>query len=171
MPKRKFLRRLYTTWDEFTADLGFIMSQRPLMRRAFRDLVTPDFRERLMLVVTQVNGCRYCEYGHLWAARQAGVPQEQLDALISGLIPDSAPPEEITALLYARHWAERNTHPNLAVVAEFESTYGAERAAAIHLLLRMIRVGNLLGNLGDYLLYRITFGLAGLRHNEQRYAA
>lgn len=170
MSKRTFLRRLYASWDEFAADLRFILSQRPLMRRAFRELIAPDFRERLMLVVTEVNGCRYCEYGHLWAARQAGVPPEQLDALLAGLIPDSAPPEETVALLYARHWAERNTHPDPAAVTELESTYGVERAAAIHLLLRMIRVGNLLGNLGDYLLYRITFGLAGLRPDEHRYA-
>ncbi len=171
MPKQKFLRRLYANLDEFAADFGFIVANRPLIRRAMRELVAPDFRERLMLVVTQVNGCRYCEYGHVWAARQVGVPQNQLDALMSGLIPESAPQEEITALLYARHWAERNTHPDPAAVTQFESTYGTERAAAIHLLMRMIRVGNLLGNLGDYLLYRLTFGLVGLRRDEQRYAA
>jgi hypothetical protein len=36
------------------------------------------------------------------------------------------------------------------------------------MVLRMIRVGNLLGNSADYLLYRLSFGLMGLRENESR---
>ena len=50
-------------------------------------------------------------------------------------------------------------------------TYGEEKAAAIDIVLRMIRVGNLLGNTADYVLYRLTFGLLGLRENEAQFSA
>jgi predicted chitinase len=40
-------------------------------------------------------------------------------------------------------------------------TYGAERAEAIETVLRMIRMGNLLGNSGDYWLYRLSGGVLG----------
>ena len=40
--------------------------------------------------------------------------------------------------------------------------YGEEKAAAIHIVLRMIRRGNLMDNTADYILYRLTFGRAGV---------
>ena len=33
-----------------------------------------------------------------------------------------------------------------------------EKAEAIHLMLHMIRLGNLLGNTWDYILFRVSFG-------------
>jgi AhpD family alkylhydroperoxidase len=168
MSKRTFSRRLYTGWDELFDDLRFVMGSRHLGKRAIRELVPPDFRERLMLVVTGVNGCRYCSYGHSLAALKAGVPQEQIDELSAGLIPSGAPREEVTALLYAQHWAECNGRPEPQATACLEEIYGTDQAGAIHVLLRMIRIGNLLGNQADYILYKLSFGLWGLRKDEAR---
>jgi len=170
MPKRAFSRRLYNNLDEFFGDVRFMGGNRALVRRAFRDLVQPDFRERLMLVVTEVNGCRYCSYGHSLAALKAGVPQEQIDELSAGLIPAGAPGDEIPALLFAQHWAECNAHPEPQATARLVQIYGAEKAEAIQILLRMIRVGNLLGNQGDYILYKLSFGRVGLRKDEARWS-
>ena len=47
------------------------------------------------------------------------------------------------------------------MVQKLEETYGPEKSDAIHLMLRMIRLGNLLGNTFDYLLYRVSFGKLG----------
>ena len=170
MSKRTFSRRLYTNWGEFIFDIRFILGNRASVKRAFRELVQPDFRERLMLVVTDVNGCRYCSYGHSLAALKAGVPQEQIDELSAGLIPSGAPREEIPALLYARHWAECNTHPEPQATTRLVEIYGTEKAEAIQILLRMIRVGNLLGNQGDYILFKLSFGRIGLRKDEARWS-
>ncbi|MEA2086399.1 MAG: carboxymuconolactone decarboxylase family protein, partial [Chloroflexota bacterium] len=68
------------------------------------------------------------------------------------------PGEEGLALIYAQHWAESNAHPDPEAVRKLEETYGIEKAGAIYLVLRMIRLGNLSGNSLDYLLYRISFG-------------
>jgi AhpD family alkylhydroperoxidase len=171
MSKYRFARRLYQGWDDFFIDIHFMMDNRRLVRRAMREKVSPDFRERLMLVVTEVNGCRYCSYGHSIAALKAGVPQEQIDELTLGLIPSGAPSEEIPALLYARHWAECNADPEPQETARLVEIYGAEKAEAIQVLLRMIRVGNLLGNQGDYILFKLSFGLLGLRKDEARWSS
>jgi AhpD family alkylhydroperoxidase len=170
MTKRKFLRRTYHSLDEFLVDFRFIWSNRPLIRKAMRSLIPLDFRERLMLVVTEVNGCRYCSYGHSMAALKAGVPQEQIDVLSKGSIPVGAPHEEKVALLYAQHWAENDARPNPEAVKQLLESYGKEKAQAINLLLRMIRVGNLLGNSGDYLLFRLSFWLLGVRKDEARFS-
>jgi hypothetical protein len=47
--------------------------------------------------------------------------------------------------------------------------YGEEKAEAIEIVLRMIRSGNLLGNLWDYWLFRLSFGRLGLQEGEERY--
>ena len=125
-------------------------------------MVSPAFRERLMLVVTGVNECRYCRTFHARGAVKVGITDTELVELLAGQIPTNTPEEEIPAMVYTRCWAESKVQPDPKVVQEFIDVYGKEKAAAIHIVLRMIRVGNLLGNTADYLLYRMTFGRAGV---------
>ena len=110
-----------------------------------------------MLAVTAVNGCRYCSYFHTKQAWKSGITPEEINQLISGTI-DNCPEDESVAVIYAQHWAESDTHPDPEAVIKVQRTYGIEKTEAIHLMLRMIRLGNLLGNSWDYLLYRMTFG-------------
>lgn len=101
----------------------------------------------------------------------AGVSQEELRELLDRSIPKDTPAGELPALAYAQHWAESGAKPDQDAVRRLVEVYNPEKTAAIHIILRMIRVGNLLGNLGDYLLYRLTFGLVGLRKDEARFTA
>ena len=157
-----FTKRLYASFGDFWRDIGFILGNRATLKAAMRgDLVSEQFRERLMLMVTQVNGCRYCSYFHAREALKAGIPKGELDFLLSGEIPADTPQEEIRALLYAQHWAETDSQPDPAARQKVIDTYGVEKTAAIEIILRMIRVGNLSGNFWDYILYRVSFGRWG----------
>jgi AhpD family alkylhydroperoxidase len=170
MSKKVFRRRIYHSLADFRADLRTINGQRDLLRRAMRELISPAFRERLMMTVTEVNGCRYCSYYHAHEALKSGVSAAELQDLLAGVIPADTPPEEHVALLYAQHWAEADGDPDSEAAQRLIETYGEEKAAAIDIVLRMIRVGNLLGNTADYLLYRLSFGLLGLRKNESQFS-
>ena len=110
-----------------------------------------------MLAVTSVEGCRYCSYLHSKLALKGGISQEEIGKLLSGDV-EGCPEEEVLAILYAQHWSESNAHPDPEATQKLQEIYGSEKAEAIHLMLRMIRLGNLLGNTWDYLLYRISFG-------------
>lgn len=114
-----------------------------------------------MIAVTSVNECRYCAYFHSHVARAAGIAPHEIAQLLRGEFTD-APAEEMPALFYAQHWAETNAQPDPGLKAQLVETYGAETARAIEFVLRMIRIGNLMGNLGDYILYRLSFGRFGL---------
>jgi AhpD family alkylhydroperoxidase len=166
---KKFLRRVYSRPSEFIRDFRYISSRREIIRRAMREIIPADFRERLMMVVTEVNGCRYCSSYHSQIALTSGVPESQLRELLTGSIPQDAPSEELPALLYARHWAESGANPDPQAENHLREVYGEEKFQAIEILLRMIRVGNLLGNTADYWLYLATFGMFGLRADEARY--
>ena len=86
---------------------------------------------------------------------------EELKVLLTGEIPEDAPFEEIPALVYAQHWAESDAQPDDATVQRLIDEYGQEKADAIHIVLRMIRMGNLSGNLLDYILFKLSFGKLG----------
>jgi AhpD family alkylhydroperoxidase len=70
----KFKRRIYHSLSQVLADLQAILAQRDTMKPLMRgELIDAAFRERLMLAVTAVHGCRCCSYVH---AKQALVEGE-----------------------------------------------------------------------------------------------
>jgi AhpD family alkylhydroperoxidase len=143
--------------------MRFLVGNRSLVKKAMRSgEISPDFRERLMMVVTEVNGCRYCSAYHSAQSLKAGLSDEELRVLLTGQIPEDSPAEEIPALMYARHWAETEAKPDPEALDYLVETYRDEKADLIHAILRMIRAGNLMGNTWDYFLYRISFGRIGL---------
>ncbi|MGB9521130.1 MAG: carboxymuconolactone decarboxylase family protein [Anaerolineales bacterium] len=167
MARRKFSRRIYHHINEFITDFRFMWQHRPLIRKTMREIIPFPFRERLMMVVTQVNGCRYCSYFHAKESLRAGLGADELRQLLAGAIPDNTPEEELIALIYAQHWAESDAHPEPQITQKLIEAYGAEKAEAIQIILRMIRIGNLLGNTFDYWLYLLSFGHWGLRREEK----
>lgn len=158
---KEFNRRIYPNFASFLADLKAVLAQRdqmgPLMRG---ELVDAAFRERLMLAVTAVNGCRYCSFAHARQALVAGIPEAQVRALQDGLL-EGCPSEQLPALLYAQHWAEARGKADPAARARLIESYSPEAVVAIELALQTIQVGNLLGNTLDYALFRLSFGRLG----------
>lgn len=151
-------RRRYAAWADLWHDLRWLFRQRGQLRPALRGrLVSPAFRERLMLAVTAVNQCRYCAFFHARESLRAGLSPAEIRRLQDGLVGD-APADELPALLYAQHWAEANGRPDPLARQHVLATYGPERTAAIETLLQLIRTGNLLGNTADWLLRRLSRG-------------
>jgi len=154
----RFKKRTYGSIREFFADLCFLIRHRKRLRELkSKELISPAFQERLMLAVTAVDGCRYCSYFHTRQALKSGVTQEEIGQLLSGDT-DVCPKEEGLAVIYAQHWAESNANPGPEAVLKLQETYGVEKAEAVDLVLRMVRLGNLAGNSFDYLLYRMSLG-------------
>ena len=166
MKKKPFPRRYYRNLGDFFRDFSYLMKHRDQIRQAMQSEISVEFRERLMLMVTEVNGCRYCSYYHAKLALEAGIDEKDLNDLLAGCVPQNTPDEEIPALLYAQHWAEANANPAAETTQKILDHYGQKKTDAIHIILRMIRMGNLLGNTLDYWLYVLSFGHFGLREKE-----
>ena len=170
MSKPKFTRRFYNRPAMFFEDFKHVKTHRKSIRKIMRETISSDFRERLMMTVTEVNGCRYCRDFHLKESLKSGVSEAELKELLEGRIPEDTPPDEYAALAYAQHWAESNTHPETEAVQTLIEAYGQEKADAIHIVLRMIWMGNLSGNLLDYIIFKLSFGKYGLQENEERFS-
>ncbi|NSW53666.1 MAG: carboxymuconolactone decarboxylase family protein [Anaerolineae bacterium] len=159
--KKRFNKRTYHGIKDLITDMRLMMSSRERIRAMMHsDLVNDAFRERLMLAVTSVNGCRYCSYFHARQALSSGIRPEEI-AEMTALDFGSCPAEEQAAVLYAQHWAEMDAQPDPAVRENVLALYGAEKLDAIEIALRMIRMGNLMGNSFDKVLFRLSFGLLG----------
>jgi len=113
------------------------------------------FAERIMLAVTQVHRCQYCSFAHTRAALRAGVSQEEIRSLLAGDF-HAAPQEESVALIFAQHCAESEGHPTAEARQYLVDTYGPDMAHDIRAYIRMIMIGNLLGNTFDAFLSRLA---------------
>ncbi|MGM0400617.1 MAG: carboxymuconolactone decarboxylase family protein [Chloroflexota bacterium] len=156
-----FSRRTYDSLGDALADVRAIFARWKEIGSLMRGKgIDPAFRERLMLVVTEVNGCRYCSYAHTRTALAKGLTEEEIEALTQGTLAGS-PEEEMPALLYAQHWAETDGRPDPSARQRVLDLYGEKKVEKIELILGMIRMGNLMGNTWDYVLYRISGGRWG----------
>jgi len=127
---------------------------RPLIREK---TLSTAFRERLMLIVTEVNECRYCSYAHAQIALEEGISKEEIRALKQGTL-SGFPDEQMPAFLYAQHWAETDGDPDDSARERVVEEYGEKVVDQIELAMEMIRTANLLGNTFDYLICKMSFG-------------
>jgi AhpD family alkylhydroperoxidase len=157
----RYYKRTYRNPREFFSDMFFLLKKSGRIRDLMRQKILPGaFRERLMLAVTSVYGCRYCNWAHTRWALKSGINQTEVVQLLQGSV-DGCPEEEAVAVLYAQHWADSDTKPVPEAMSRLVKTYGLEKAEAINLALRMIRVGNLTGNTWDAFIDKVSFGVLG----------
>jgi AhpD family alkylhydroperoxidase len=150
-----FDKRIYRP-RTLIADLKEMIAHMDELRAAARaDRVDRAFAERIMLAVTEVNGCRYCSYAHTRVALQAGVTEDELQSLKVGDF-ESLPDEQRVALLFAQHYAEQGGNPDPETRQRLVATYGEDTAQDILAYIRMITIGNLLGNTFDAILSRFA---------------
>ncbi len=112
-------------------------------------LISADFRERLMITVTNVNQCELCSWAHSRAALIAGISEDEVNMLLVG---DTAncPADERDALLFAQHWADTDGKPDDTALSKLIAHYGEEKAKAILVTLGVMRIGNFSGNAIQY---------------------
>ena len=156
MPEYTFNKRIFT-FSTFTASARDLFAHLGELHSALtQHRLSPALSEKIMLAVTQVNGCRYCSYAHTRMALQAGVSETELRDLLAGEF-DHIPEHELVAVLFAQHYAEQADRYNAAAWQRLQDTYGVAAADDILVHIRVITFANLYGNTFDALLERFRF--------------
>jgi len=106
--------------------------------------LNPDFTERIMLAVTEVNGCEVCSYAHTKMALEQGMSNEEIQRLLSGNT-ESIPGEEVTAIFFAQHYADTRGNPTTDSWQRVVEVYRITKALGILGAIRMIMIGNVYG--------------------------
>lgn len=100
--------------------------------------------ERVMLAVTEVNGCGICSYAHTKVALDAGLTNEEIVGLLDGVF-DYVPKEELTGVLFAQHYADSRGNPSRKSWEMVVEEYGESTAKGILGAIRGIMIGNVVG--------------------------
>ena len=153
--KKKFDRKIFTL-NLLLTDLGFLMGKTPQILAAMRNKeISKSFMEKIMTIVTAVNGCTYCTWFHAKQAVSAGISEEEVKNMLNLQFRADASDYEIPGLLYAQHYAETNRNPDKEMTDKLFGFYGDQTANHIILFIRMIFFGNLDGNTFDAFLSRL----------------
>jgi AhpD family alkylhydroperoxidase len=122
---------------------GFRASIHAALSNARKE-IHDEFQERIMLAVTQVNGCEICSYYHSKIALEKGLGQEEIQMLISGNS-ENIPPEESIAILFAQHYADTGGHPTKTTWDKLVEIYGKVKADQILSYIQIMMMGNVMG--------------------------
>ena len=153
--KKYFDRKIYT-FRLLLSDLVFFLRNTGNIIAAMRNKeLGKVFMEKVMTVVTAVNGCTYCTWFHAKQAVTSGISETEVQNMLNLQFETDASDFEVPALLYAQHYAETNRNPDKDMTKRLFDFYGNKTAKHIIIMIRMIFFGNLSGNTFDAFLSRL----------------
>jgi AhpD family alkylhydroperoxidase len=103
-----------------------------------------QFTERIMLAVTEVNGCDLCSYAHARLALEAGLTDAEVRGLLGGNA-EEVPDHQLPALAFAQHYADTSGHPDRRAWQDLVATYGEQEALGALAAVRLMMWGNAAG--------------------------
>lgn len=153
--KHEFDRRIFTP-SLFIKDVWYLIYNVPNIIAALRNKeITKAFMEKIMTVVTAVNGCTFCSWFHAKQAVSSGISEDEVKNMLNLQFHAEASHFEMMGLLYAQHYAETNRNPDEEMTQKLYDFYGEHTAKHIQLIIRVISFGNLEGNTFDAFLSRL----------------
>lgn len=144
MKKNTLKARIFTVKD-FYKHLKIALANFSNIRKASKNTyVDKAFNEKIMLAVTQVNGCRFCSYVHTKNAIDAGASEEEINAMLNGELGEMDSDESL-ALMFAQHYADTDGDYDQATYQKFVTHYGEEKSRDILATIQAIMAANIHG--------------------------
>jgi AhpD family alkylhydroperoxidase len=112
----------------FTAGISFVRIRQ--LKRRNKSVMNKKLKERIMLAVSEVNGCAMCSYVHTKLALQVGIDNEEIKNIIKGDI-EGIPEEDVPAVLFAKNFAFNHEVIDPALYNKIAELYGEDKANAI----------------------------------------
>ncbi|MCF7932972.1 MAG: carboxymuconolactone decarboxylase family protein [Acholeplasmataceae bacterium] len=138
-PKERF-----TLIDLYWSAVWMMPAMIGLIRHAIRPRVSKKTIERLMLAVTEVNGCEVCSFAHTKMALKQGFTKEEIHAMLTAS-GEFIPKEEAVAIFFAQHYAESKGTPAKESYERFIATYGKKNGRVMRHAIQMMMYANLTG--------------------------
>jgi AhpD family alkylhydroperoxidase len=137
--KRKFSLKEHVpiTWR---AGLAFVYLK-ALKRKKVMNF---KLKERIMLAITEVNGCVLCSYVHTKLALSGGMSDLEIKTLLEGEL-ELVPAEESLAVLFAKDYAFNHEILDSIYYQKIIERYGIDKAKAILSVSEMITMTNSMG--------------------------
>ena len=141
---QEFYKKIYSINEFYITLYKGLRTFKYMVKNKKSKQLTPEFIERIMLAVTEVNGCEVCTYAHTKMALEQGMSNEEIQMLLSGNT-ENIPAEEATAIIFAQHYADTRGNPTSDSWQRLVEVYGIMKALGILGAVRMIMIGNVHG--------------------------
>jgi AhpD family alkylhydroperoxidase len=150
-------KRTLTGGDFFRTVAGAVASGPVLLAGPVRPKTSAALREKVMLGVTSITDCRYCQWGHTHWAPAKGVPLKEVNQILGHEIEtqQAKDPAEAAAILFAQHYAEQLDRCDPDSIAGLREYYSKAQVAEILACVRAITLCSLLGNTVQAFLHRV----------------
>jgi len=142
--KNKTGRELFSVTELYWILYHGIRTMKYMSRAKKNKELSTEFIERIMLAVTEVNRCEMCSYAHTKMALEAGMSNEEIQKMLSGVITD-IPADQLPAVMFAQHYADSRGKPSNESWNRVLEVYGLSKAQGILGTIRVIMIGNALG--------------------------
>lgn len=151
----RFTKRTFSPGLFARSYLSAIIHLPTLMRALLSPRTSHALREQVMLAVTSVNDCRYCNWLHTGLALENGVDLAELQNLLEseGIHVQETP--EAVAILFAKHFADTVRQPSAPAIQALERAFTPAQKREILAYIHAIYIGNLSGNSLDAWLARL----------------
>ena len=137
-------RKLYSIKEIYWIVYEGMRSVPHMLKARRENELDPALIERIMLTVTEVNGCEICSYAHTKMALEAGMSTGEIQNMLSGVMGD-IPSDEIQAILFAQHYADTRGRPSREAWNRIIESYGLTKSHGILGAIRIIMIGNAYG--------------------------
>lgn len=141
----QLMKRLYGVGDFYRFISDFVPDAPDLIRAKKSGLIPADFRERILLAVIEVNGCKICSQLHTKRALESGLSDSEISEMLSGGL-EAVPEGQGVAVMFAQHYADSAGRPSGQAYDNMLQKYGAEKTRDIMAFIRLIMVTNVHGN-------------------------
>lgn len=127
----------------------------PIMFTALKQPKTSRaLQEQIMLAVTSVHDCRYCNWVHTGMALNHDVDLNELNQILQSNHLDHDQPTAL-AILYAQHFADQKRRPNKYATERLQKNFSKAEFKEIMACINVIYFANLSGNSFDAIIARI----------------
>ena len=149
-------KRTFTPANFLKTVANAVASGPVLLAALVKPKTSAALREKVMLGVTSITDCRYCQWGHTHWALAHGVPLEEVNQILGHDIESlkAKDPAEAAAILFARHYAEQLDKFDPKAIENLRAYYSTAQVAEILAYVRAITLGSLTGNTLDAILGR-----------------
>ncbi|MDA3900722.1 MAG: carboxymuconolactone decarboxylase family protein [Spirochaetes bacterium] len=141
---KSYLARKYSYFESYLLIFEMFQTLGYFIIGRRKNIISFASVERLMLSVTEVNGCEVCSYKHTSEALKAGLSEKEINDILAGSY-ESIPEEESVAIFFAQHYAEVKGFIERSSWERVKDEYGKRKALAILGVIRTIMVGNAFG--------------------------
>ncbi len=142
--ERQFFKRIYSISEFYTSVFLAVRTIGRYWKSLRRGELSPGAAERIMLAVTEVNGCVVCSYVHTKIALEKGMSREDITAMLSGSS-TPVPGEEAPAIFFAQHYADSRGKPSTDAWNRVAGEYGESKASGILGAARLMMAANIYG--------------------------